>query len=322
MSTKKGVTTLGFKEQAEIISHEAIVPYVYRDSVGIPTFGIGLTKASGIVDPTKMVWGKDYGVDYAIETFLKALPRYTDDVLKAVKVPLEPHELAALVSFHYNTGAIARAALTKYLNTGDKKKAANAFMNWVKPASLKDRRKKEKNLFLNGIYGSGKAAVYPASPTGAVQWSKGKIVNVRDILTEYDLKHGSKVGTPPTAPATPTPVVSPLLKEGDKGVTVKKLQTDLNRLILGVDLVEDGHFGPKTLAAVELFQRRHKLEVDGIIGPKTREMIQQQLTMLEEVKRQEQAAKETSKIVKSVTPPQPTAQSNRGFWGWLKGLFS
>ena len=59
------------------------------------------------------------------------LERYEAAVLRAVKVPLEPHEFDALVSFHYNTGGIAKAALTRHLNAGDRAAAATAFMAWL-----------------------------------------------------------------------------------------------------------------------------------------------------------------------------------------------
>jgi GH24 family phage-related lysozyme (muramidase) len=53
-----------------------------------------------------------------------------------VKVPLAPHEFDALVSFHYNTGGIAKAALTRHLNAGNRVAAADAFLNWRRPASI------------------------------------------------------------------------------------------------------------------------------------------------------------------------------------------
>jgi lysozyme len=47
-----------------------------------------------------------------------------------------PHEFDALVSFHYNTGGIAKAALTRHLNAGNRVAAADAFLNWRRPASI------------------------------------------------------------------------------------------------------------------------------------------------------------------------------------------
>lgn len=59
---------------------------------------------------------------------------------------------------------------------------------------------------------------------------------------------------------------------------IKAWQQDLIKL--GYDLGTsgaDGVFGPKTLAAVKLFQANYKLHVDGIVGPKTLSAIEKAL---------------------------------------------
>lgn len=55
----------------------------------------------------------------------------------------------------------------------------------------------------------------------------------------------------------------PQIQRGSKGKAVKILQ-----IILG-DLEVDGSFGPATQAATLDFQRKHGLEADGVVGPKT-----------------------------------------------------
>jgi peptidoglycan hydrolase-like protein with peptidoglycan-binding domain len=45
---------------------------------------------------------------------------------------------------------------------------------------------------------------------------------------------------------------------------------DINRTLQGhLDVVVDGHFGPKTETAVKEFQKRSGLEPDGVVGPLT-----------------------------------------------------
>jgi hypothetical protein len=65
-----------------------------------------------------------------------------------------------------------------------------------------------------------------------------------------------------------------LLNIGDRGIEVVELQRNLN-LVLGFDIDADGIFGKDTRAAVMEFQRVKGLEVDGVVGPKTRNALQQ-----------------------------------------------
>ena len=61
-----------------------------------------------------------------------------------------------------------------------------------------------------------------------------------------------------------------------RGEDVRALQVDLNRL--GYACGEaDGIFDPKTNTAVRAFQREHGLEVDGVVGDKTRAALEEAL---------------------------------------------
>ncbi len=87
-------------------------------------------------------------------------------------MPLEPHEFDALVSFHYNTGGIAKAALTRHLNAGDRAAAAAAFMGWLKPAGIRPRREAERDLFATGRYPAGTIPVWSVDRNGRVDFSR------------------------------------------------------------------------------------------------------------------------------------------------------
>ncbi|MFO1046312.1 MAG: lysozyme [Geminicoccaceae bacterium] len=108
--------------------HEGIVPAPYLDVKQIWTFGVGHTAAAGAPDPARLPRGMpadlDAGIHEALRLFRADLGRFEADVLRAVTVPLAPHEFDALVSFHFNTGAIARAALTRALTVGDRRARA------------------------------------------------------------------------------------------------------------------------------------------------------------------------------------------------------
>lgn len=77
--------------------------------------------------------------------------------------------------------------------------------------------------------------------------------------------------TQASAPKPPAPTVSvkhPVLSLGSRGISVKELQTKLNK-VTGSKLVVDGDFGPATKRMVQNFQAYFKLNADGIVGPKT-----------------------------------------------------
>ena len=72
---------------------------------------------------------------------------------------------------------------------------------------------------------------------------------------------------PPDEPLAPEP---PLLRRGDRGWQVKRLQRLLRAHGVFPEPAEiDGIFGELTQAAVHAFQALHDLEVDGLVGPLT-----------------------------------------------------
>ncbi|MCV9940894.1 lysozyme [Boseaceae bacterium BT-24-1] len=190
----------------EIVCSEGIVPYPYLDSVGVWTYGIGHTKGAGAPDPATMKRGIATPLKDCIELFRKDLVKYENAVLKAVKVPLKQHEFDALVHWHYNTGAIATATLTKRLNAGNRKAAADQFLVWNKPAELIPRRQKERKLFLDGVYSNnGKALVYTADSKGRLGDATSQ--NVAELL--WLVPPVKAVPAPELPRATPLPVSPP-----------------------------------------------------------------------------------------------------------------
>ncbi len=82
------------------------------------------------------------------------LVRYADDVARALgQAATTQDQFDALVSFHYNTGAVGRATLTKRHIAGDYAGAAREFARWNKAAGqtlkgLSRRRAAEAALYL------------------------------------------------------------------------------------------------------------------------------------------------------------------------------
>ena len=187
-----------------LIRHEGVVPGPYLDVKDVWTFGIGHTASAGPPDPARMPRGMpadlDAGIREAFRLFRTDLATYEAEVLRAVKVPLEPHEFDALVSFHYNTGGIAKAALTRHLNAGNRAAAAAAFMGWLKPAAIRSRREAERDLFARGIYPTGTIPVWSVDRNGRADFSRP----VRRLSEAEALALLRPTGTPKPPPVQPT----------------------------------------------------------------------------------------------------------------------
>jgi len=127
----------------------------------------------------------------------------------------------------------------------------------------------------SGVQAASGGGKLPGSSVQDIVGDSGKDdVNLNALGTESpDQTAKATSSAKATAKPTPTPTPDPTLKKGDKSKKVQKLQERL--MDLGyMDLDESTtYFGPATKYAVQLFQRQHKLDQDGIAGPKTLEMI-------------------------------------------------
>jgi hypothetical protein len=70
----------------------------------------------------------------------------------------------------------------------------------------------------------------------------------------------------PAAKASPTAETAVVVKRGDRGSAVRKVQAAL-------DVAADGVFGVNTERAVKRFQTRKGIAVDGVVGPQTRDAL-------------------------------------------------
>jgi lysozyme len=88
------------------------------------------------------------------ERLARDLVRYANDVARALgSAPTSQGQFDAMVSFHYNTGAIARATLTRKHIAGDYQGAAAEFARWNRAGGrvlrgLVRRREAEAALYL------------------------------------------------------------------------------------------------------------------------------------------------------------------------------
>lgn len=170
----------------ELLGHEAIVQEAYKDSVGVWTWGVGVTSASG--HAVERYRDAPQSIQRCLEIYAWLLrERYAPAVLKAFEGhPLTEAQFGAALSFHYNTGAIGRATWVQSFKAGRLDEAKAKFMEWRKPAAIIERRTKERDLFFDGKWSSdGKVMVWPVrKPSYTPDWGRGHKVDVRADLAK------------------------------------------------------------------------------------------------------------------------------------------
>lgn len=217
---------------AELIAHEGIVAEAYRDSVGVWTWSVGLTDASG--HKVERYRDNPQSLSHCMAVFVWALRRnYLPPVLAAFgDRPVAEHELAAALSFHWNTGGIARAEWMRLAMAGDRERARAAMLNWAKPASLLGRRRKEQALFFDGAWSNvGTALVYGVAkpsyrPIG------GRRVAIDVLLGDILAPAADTIAGP--VRAEPEPAASPLPTGVPGSICKAEQQAGWLRRILGI----------------------------------------------------------------------------------------
>jgi len=169
----------------EIVSHEGIVLEAYKDSVGVWTWGIGVTDASG--HSVGRYKDNPQSIAKVVEIYKWLLEtKYLPPVLRAFKGhKLTENQLAAAVSFHYNTGAIEKASWVKTFLAGHKAIAKQQFMNYRRPPEIIERRKKERDLFFDGTWSNdGMVTVYTKvnKPSYTPNWKSAKRIDITKEL--------------------------------------------------------------------------------------------------------------------------------------------
>lgn len=181
----------------EILAHEGIVPQAYRDSQGVWTWSVGLTNASGHqVYPRYR--DKPQPLEHCLGVFLWVLrERYLPAVLTAFGAhELAEHELAGALSFHYNTGAIARADWRRRFLDGDRARAAKAFLDWSRPNAAAARRRRERDLFFDADWSSdGTALLYDVAKP-SYRPCRGRRVAIAEAVTRLFLDEQAPAPAP------------------------------------------------------------------------------------------------------------------------------
>lgn len=144
-----------FEGCASLRSDGLVEAYPDPASGGDPwTIGWGAT-GEGLEPGTRIGPGTIWTKAQCDARLASDLVRYAGDVARVLGgAPTTQAQFDALVSFHYNTGAIARATLTRLHVAGDTQRAAAEFARWNKAGGrvikgLVRRRAAEARLYLS-----------------------------------------------------------------------------------------------------------------------------------------------------------------------------
>ena len=151
MKNKMKLSANGFKLLGEL---EGIVLRPYRDSVGIPTIGIGSTYYE---DGTKVKMSdKAITKERAIQLAKNVVKSFEAQVNKSILPTMVQNQFDAMVLLCYNIGesGFARSSVVRNFNAGNIQKAADSFLLWNKAGGkvvrgLVNRRNIERTLFLS-----------------------------------------------------------------------------------------------------------------------------------------------------------------------------
>ena len=151
MENQMKLSDNGFRLLGEL---EGIVLRPYKDSVGIPTIGIGSTYYE---DGTKVkMTDKAITKERAIQLAKNVVKSFEEQVNKSILLPMTQNQFDAMVLLCYNIGksGFARSSVVKNFNAGNLQKAADSFLLWNKAGGrvvqgLVNRRNKERSLFLS-----------------------------------------------------------------------------------------------------------------------------------------------------------------------------
>jgi lysozyme len=137
-----------------IVNEEALVLSTYRDAAGVLTIGAGHTASAGGMAPEL---GDRITIEQAISLLAADLGKFESRVSDSVKRALTQHEFDALVSFDFNTGAIASGTVDDKLARGDIDGAMATLQQYEraggkKLAGLDRRRDTEEAMFRHGTY--------------------------------------------------------------------------------------------------------------------------------------------------------------------------
>ncbi len=159
---------------------------------GTLTIGYGHTSAAG---PPIVHIGQTFTKDEADQTLAADLGRVEGEVNNLVHVTLNQNQFDALVSFHFNTGALGHSSTLVLLNEGKYTEAADHLLLYNKAggktlAGLIRRRKAEHELFMSQATTLPDTSKKPTSelPTSSLPLPSGSWNTIVDYYWNLILK--------------------------------------------------------------------------------------------------------------------------------------
>ncbi len=183
--------SLTVKVALEVAHHEALIRQTYMDSVGVPTWCIGMTAATG--HEVERYWDKPQNLQKCMDVYVWALDNYANTVRQVFKDhDLTEAQFAAALSFHWNTGAIKRASWVKHWKKGDMPAARQAFMLWTKPKSITARRHAECRLLFEGKWSNkGTTTEFTRLTSRRTPvWGSARTIDISKQMGAAIAKHG------------------------------------------------------------------------------------------------------------------------------------
>lgn len=127
--------------------------HTYDDGTGVLTIGYGHTSAAG---PPPVARGQTITVQQADQILSDDLAKVERNVERVIKVPMSQAQFDALVSFDFNTGALARSSIDDKINAGQVQAAMSTLLQYDhaggrQMAGLTRRRQAERLMFLGQV---------------------------------------------------------------------------------------------------------------------------------------------------------------------------
>lgn len=211
--------TLTYRGALELASHEALVRQAYKDSVGVLTWCVGMTNATG--HRVERYIGNPAPLQHCMNLYVWALRNYAahvDQVFAGHR--LTEAQYAAILSWTWNLGggALRSASWVSLWKAGRMQEAEASLKSWNKAGGkvvqgLVNRRALEANLLFRGKWSNdGTIIEYTRLRSNMqVDFSSAKRVNVEaELRAAFAGERKPIVDQPPQPEApVPAPTLSP-----------------------------------------------------------------------------------------------------------------